>query len=154
MTRNGRMTFTAMALCAMAWLGCSAADVTSPVADQATLSHLESAGGDAAVARVRCELRQGRRSKISVDGKNLSPAGAMFSARVWSGPNVAVASARQAVGDEAEFDFDSDRGDIAQGATAIARDFIRIGAGPDVIGEVLDAAGNVVASGAVDGRVR
>jgi hypothetical protein len=46
-------------------------------------------------------------------------------AMVTSGANTATAPARQTDGDEVEFDFDSDAGDIAAGATAIAADFIQ-----------------------------
>lgn len=106
-------------------------------------------------ARVRCDLRQGRRSKISVDGRNLSPAGGTFSARARSGANSVTAPAALAVGDEAEFDFDSNRNNIAQGATAIASDFIVVNAeGADLVGEIVNGEGTVVASLAVDCRVR
>jgi hypothetical protein len=106
-------------------------------------------------ARVRCVLRQGRRSKISVDGRNLSPAGGTFSARARSGANSVTAPAALAVGDEAEFDFDSNRNDIAQGATAVASNFIVVNAeGADVVGEIVNDQGTVVASQAVDCRVR
>ncbi|MBK8250390.1 MAG: hypothetical protein IPK85_23790 [Gemmatimonadetes bacterium] len=108
----------------------------------------------AATARVRCEVRTGRRSKISVDGNNLAIGGS-YSARVRSGANTAASPAAAAVGDEAEFDFDSNPADIAQGATAIARTFITVQAsGPDVMADILSASGVVVASGAADCRVR
>ena len=150
MNRGRGMTRLAMAaLSAFALVACDSPDVTAPADDVAFGS-----GGGTALARVRCELRQGRRSRISVDGKDLSPAGGMFSARVRSGANTASAGAQAAIGDEVEFDFDSNRADIAAGATAIARNFIQIQAGPDVTGEILDAAGVVVASGAVDCSVR
>ena len=74
------------------------------------------------VARVRCELRTGR-SRISVDGNNLAPGS--YRARVTSGGASVDAPAQAAVGDEVEFDFDSDGGDIAAGATAIPADFIQ-----------------------------
>ena len=109
----------------------------------------------APAARVRCEVRQGRRSKISVDGRNLSPAGGTFSARARSGATSVTAPAAPAVGDEAEFDFDSNRNNIAQGATAISSNFIVLNAsGADVVGEILNEQGAVVASQAVDCRVR
>jgi hypothetical protein len=109
-----------------------------------------SAGG---AVRVRCEVGRNR-SKISVDGNNLRPLGGRFSARVRSGANSASAPLATAIGDEAEFDFDSDPGDIAAGAVAIAPTFIRTGAGADVVGEILDPAGVVVASGSADCRAR
>jgi hypothetical protein len=50
---------------------------------------------------------------------------------------------RATVGDEVEFDFDSDPGDIAAGATAIAPDFVQ-GTPPQVTGTILDAGGVTV----------
>lgn len=93
-------------------------------------------------ARVRCEVRSNR-SKISVDGNGLIPAGGTFTAKATSGANSATAPAAKAVGDEVEFDFDSDSGDIAEGAVAIAPNFIQNGS---VSGQILNAAGKVVAS--------
>ena len=46
---------------------------------------------------------------------------------------------------EAEFDFDSNRNDIAEGATATPATFIRGRSGPDVIGEILKAEEVIVA---------
>ena len=100
------------------------------------------------LARVRCELRPGR-SKISVDGNNLSPRGGTFRARVTSGGNSALSGVRAAIGDEAEFDFDSEAGE--QGATRIAPGFI---VGGTVTGEILGAGGQVVASASVQCEVR
>lgn len=95
--------------------------------------------------RLRCELRTGQiRSKISVDGKNL--AAGQYRARVRSGSNVALSGLEATVGDEVEFDFDSDPDDIAAGATAIAADFIQTAASPDVVAEILSAGGLVVLS--------
>lgn len=108
----------------------------------------------AATARVRCEVRTGRRSKISVDGNNLAVGGS-YSARVRSGGNTASSPMAAAIGDQAGFDFDSNPADIAQGATAIPRSFIAVQAsGPDVTADILNASGVVVASGAADCRVR
>lgn len=102
---------------------------------------------DAASVRIRCEKRT-TRSKISVDGNDL-PAGT-YQARVTSGANTAVSGPEGAVKDEAEFDFDSDRGNIAAGATAIPAGFIN----GSVVGEILNASGGVVASATVACRVR
>lgn len=74
----------------------------------------------APVVWVRCETRSNR-SKISVDVNNV-PSG-RYTAKVKSGANRASSTLRS-VGDEVEFDFDSDAGDIAEGATAVARNFI------------------------------
>jgi hypothetical protein len=108
----------------------------------------------AATLRVRCEARRNSRSKISVDGNNLSPRNGTFRARVRAAGGTVTSPARRAVGDEVEFDFDSDRGDIAQGATRIAARFIVARSGPDVIGELLNSQGRVVASRGVDCRFR
>ncbi len=56
-----------------------------------------------------------------------------------------------AVGDEVEFDFDSNTNDIAQGAVPIAVNFVVDGR---VTAQVRDAAGRVVASGSAICRVR
>ena len=102
-------------------------------------------GGGTGFARVRCERRPDR-SKASVDGKNL-PSGT-YSARIVSGANTAASGALSTVGDEVEFDFDSERDDIAAGATPIAAGFIQ-GAPPQVTGQILDTGGAVVAQATV-----
>ena len=72
------------------------------------------------VIRVRCETRP-TRSKISVDLNNV-PSGS-YTANITSAGNN-VSSTLQSVGDEVEFDFDSDPEDIADGAAAISSSFI------------------------------
>ncbi|MFL5404158.1 MAG: hypothetical protein ACJ8BF_15250 [Gemmatimonadales bacterium] len=103
----------------------------------------------AATLRVRCERRSSR-SKISVDGNDLSPRNGRFRARVRAAGGTVTSPLKRAVGDEAEFDFDSDRGDIAAGATRIPANFIRARSGPDVVGQILNAQGVVVASRGVE----
>ncbi|HSL69321.1 MAG TPA: hypothetical protein VK864_03725 [Longimicrobiales bacterium] len=103
--------------------------------------------------RVQCELSSGR-SKVSVDGNNLRPAGALFSARIRSGANSATTPVARAIGDEIEFDFDSNPNDVAEGATAIARNFIQIGPGADVSAEILNPSGAVVVAGSADCTLR
>ena len=103
---------------------------------------------DASSVRVRCETRTSR-SQISVDGRTL-PRGT-YTARVTSGANTAVSPAEAAVGGEVEMDFDSDRANIAAGATRIAKAFITNGR---VRGEIVAANGTVVASATVACRVR
>lgn len=93
-----------------------------------------------AILRVRCEAANGR-SKISVDGNNLA-AGA-YRASVRSGSNTVTSEARTAVGDEVEFDFDSNPNDIDAGATAIAPTFIQ---GGRVEAALSTAGGQVIAS--------
>jgi hypothetical protein len=92
-------------------------------------------------AIVTCERRSSR-SRISVDGKNL--ASGSYTAAVTSGTNSATAPSKTAIGDQVEFDFDSDPGDIAAGDTAISASFL-VGTPPQVIAQILDAGGNVVA---------
>jgi hypothetical protein len=53
---------------------------------------------------------------------------------------------KRAVGGQDEFDFDSNPNDIRPGATAISARFIRARTGPDVVGRVLNAAVQVVAT--------
>ncbi|HEX7337272.1 MAG TPA: hypothetical protein VF252_08695 [Gemmatimonadales bacterium] len=59
---------------------------------------------------------------------------------------VVTSATRRAVGREAEFDFDSNRNDIAAGATGISATFIARQSGADVVGEILNSEGGVVAS--------
>ena len=91
---------------------------------------------------VTCERRSDR-SRASVDGNDL--AGGSYSARITSGANTVTSGSASTVGDEVEFDFDSEPDDIAAGATAIAEDFIQ-GATPQVTCELLDGNGAVVVS--------
>ena len=105
-------------------------------------------GSDSLVAgslRVRCE-GESNRSKISVDGNNLTPRNGRFSARVQAAGGTAASATKAAVGDEAEFGFDSNPNDIAAGAAPIAASFVAARSGPDVIGEILDSEGRVIAS--------
>ena len=99
--------------------------------------------------RLRCE-RRSNRSKISVDGRSLSPSAGTFRARVRAAGGTATSGTRKAVGGEAEFDFDSDPGDVREGATRIAASFIRARAGADVVAEILNSQGRVVASNSGD----
>ena len=104
----------------------------------------------AARAVVSCEKRAGR-SRVSVKGQNLT-AGA-YHARIRSGANTAASGPAPAVSGQVEFPFDSDPGDIAQGATPIGADFIQ-GTPLAVMGEVLDGADAVVTSATVTCVVR
>jgi hypothetical protein len=82
------------------------------------------ANAGAVSLEVKCEKRTNR-SKISVDSKGL-PNNVLYKAYVSSGskPRVPAKNLQKSVLGEVEFDFDSDRGDIAQGATAIPANFI------------------------------
>jgi hypothetical protein len=95
--------------------------------------------------RLRCE-RRSNRSKISVDGRGLVPSGGRFRARVTAAGGTVTSPLQRAVGDEAEFDFDSNRNDIREGATRISATFIRARSGPDVVARILNASGRVVAT--------
>jgi hypothetical protein len=96
---------------------------------------------DAASVRVRCEKRiDPGRSKISVDGNDLEPG--TYTARVRSRANEAVSEPQPTIGDEVEFDFDSNTN---EDATPIAPKFIA-GRPGRVTGEILDETGEVVAS--------
>ncbi len=103
-----------------------------------------------ATVTVTCEVRANR-SKISVDGNGLAIGS--YQATVSSGANTATAPAHPTVGDEVEFDFDSDSGDIAAGATAIAPTFIQ-GTPPQVTGAILTLNGGLVAQGTADCLVK
>lgn len=91
----------------------------------------------AASVRVKCE-KQANRSKVSVDGRGL--AAGEYHANIISGSNH-KASKPVTGGGEIEFDFDSDKGDIAAGATAIGPKFIQ---GGKVTGQIVEASGHVV----------
>jgi hypothetical protein len=105
-------------------------------------------GAAGGVVRVQCEQSSGR-SKISVDGNNLRAG--MYQARVSSGANQMVAAPAATVGDEVEFDFDSNANDVTAGATRIASTFIQNGR---VQGDLLDTAGALVASATATCSVR
>ncbi len=104
---------------------------------------------DQATIRVKCEKRSDR-SKASVDGNNLR-IGGNFKGRIMSGSNTETSPVQTAVGDEAEFDFDSDLDDVAEGATEITANFIQDGR---VTGKILDAAGATVIMDMVNCRVK
>jgi len=71
--------------------------------------------------QVTCEKRANR-SKVSVDGSSLN--GNLYRAVTKSGDRTRRSDLQQAVGDEAQFDFDSNPNDIADGATQIPANFI------------------------------
>lgn len=152
------------------WAGCSAvlaacsSEVSGPtessgvtaVAAAENASVVATPGNASVVAaslRVRCE-RRSNRSKISVDGNNLRPRNGRFRARVRAAGGTVTSATKRAVGDEAEFDFDSNRNDIAQGAKRIPANFIRARSGPDVIGEILDSQGRLIATRGAECRFR
>lgn len=103
---------------------------------------------EAAQISVKCEVR-GDRSVVSVDGRNLVPG--LYSATIMSGANTASTGTKPTIGDEVEFDFASNPNDIAQGASAIPRNFIQ---GAMVTGKILTPDGFVVVNDTVSCRVR
>lgn len=98
--------------------------------------------------RVTCEVRASR-AKASVDGSGL--AAGSYRGVIVSGGNTAQSPAEAAIGDEVEFDFDSNPVDIREGATAISSTFV---VNRQVTGKIVDAAGRTVASDTVACRIR
>lgn len=78
-------------------------------------------GASAADVVVSCEKRSNR-SKASVDGSNLN--NGQYRAVLKSGTNTKRSPYDQTVGDEVQFDFDSNPNDVAEGATAVSANFI------------------------------
>ncbi len=89
--------------------------------------------------RVRCEIRSNR-SKVSVDATGI--ASGTYKATVASGGVEVTSGTANSVGDEVEFDLDSDGGDIAEGAMAINSNFIQ---GGKVAAKIYTASGDMVA---------
>jgi hypothetical protein len=67
---------------------------------------------------------------------------------VLSGGESATAPTATAVGDEVEFDFDSEPDDVAAGATAIPAGFIQ-GSPPQATGQILGTGGAVLVESTV-----
>jgi hypothetical protein len=82
---------------------------------------LGSLAANAADVDVRCEKRSNR-SRASVDGENLKSGN--YRAVLMSGGKSARSPFDRTIGDEIEFDFDSNPNDVAEGATQIASNFI------------------------------
>jgi hypothetical protein len=82
---------------------------------------LVSSAAIAGDVKVTCEKRANR-SRASVDGSNLDPGS--YRAVLKSGTKTVTTSFQVAIGDEAQFDFDSNQADIADGATALPLTFI------------------------------
>jgi hypothetical protein len=122
--------------------------LTRAIAVLGTLSSLTLVAFEAQAVelRVRCEVRSDR-SRGSVDGNDLR-SGSYYSV-FKSGSNTATSPVEQTQGDEVEFDFDSNRRDIRQGATAISKNFI---VNNQATGELYTEAGQLVASRTVNCR--
>lgn len=97
---------------------------------------------------VKC-VKSANRSKISVDGGALAPGD--YRARVISGDNRATSAVGTLVGDQVEFDFDSNPNDVAAGATKIGAQFIQ---NATVTAKIINAAGRTVISDTEQCRVR
>jgi len=98
--------------------------------------------------RIKCE-KKATRSSVSVDGRDVQPGN--YTSVVFSGDNRAAAPLTPSIGDEVEFDYDSNPNDIATGETAISRDFIQ---GGQVTAQIVDEAGYTVVQGTARCRVR
>jgi hypothetical protein len=86
--------------------------------------------------RVRCEVRSDR-SRASVDGNNLKSG--KYTARIESGSNTKDSKkAQRTIGDEVEFDFDSNTG---EGGTRIDQNFI---VGGQLTGMLINKRGDIV----------
>ena len=90
-------------------------------ASAVTVLALASIAARAADVEVSCEKRSNR-SRASVDGNNLKRGS--YRAVLKSGDRTARSPFAQTIGDEVEFDFDSNQNDIAEGATPISPGFI------------------------------
>ena len=92
------------------------------VASAIVLFSVASVSAEAADVRITCEKRPFR-SRASVDGNNLKPG--MYRAVLRSGTDhIARSQFAQTVRGEVQFDFDSNQGDVAEGATPISAQFI------------------------------
>jgi hypothetical protein len=147
----GRVLLASLAIsagaCGSETLDPSTSTIGSP---EAAIVAQDNLSALSASLRVRCE-RRSNRSKISVDANNVSPRNARYKARVRAAGGTVTSALKRALGDEVEFDFDSN---TEPGATRIARNFIQRRAGADVIGQLLNANGVVVASRGVDCEFR
>ena len=146
-------SFTALA--SLAAVACASGDSVTAPASTLTKSADDGGPSIAATLRLRCELRVGKSSRISVDGSGVAPLNGMFRAGVRSGGNVVTHPAKQAILNQVEFDFSSDPNDIAAGAQPIPANYIVVSpTGPDVIARIVDASGATVVQGGADCRVR
>jgi hypothetical protein len=94
---------------------------------------------NAASIRVKCEVRDTSRSKVSVDGAGLSGKyfARVYSGGIWKSSRVKAANSSH----EVEFDFDSNSNDIKAGATAIPATYIK---GGKVVGSIRRAGTNAL----------
>lgn len=102
------------------------------------VTSLPATDANAADIRVKCETKANR-SKVSVDGSNLVAGN--YIAKIISGSHTKKSGPKSTVGDEVEFDFDSDPANVAAGATRISRTFIQ----GQVTGQLINEQGFTVA---------
>ncbi|HEY2775509.1 MAG TPA: hypothetical protein VGK20_15820 [Candidatus Binatia bacterium] len=93
--------------------------------------------------RVRCEQRSSR-SRAEVEGTGLRDGS--YTATVDSGANEVTTAPLAAQSGQATFEFSSDSGDIAGGATAIDLGFLS-GSPASITAKILDSSGNVIVQG-------
>jgi hypothetical protein len=98
---------------------------------------------------LKCEKRGTTRSRISVTVEDQTP-GALYTASVKSGTNKAKSTLAADDLGVAEFDFDSNKKDIAAGAAPIAPTFI----GKSVTVKVTDALGTIIDQDTVACKIR
>ena len=91
------------------------------VAGAVTMLGFFAFAASAADVKVTCEKRSSR-SRASVDGSSLAQGS--YRAVLRSGTRTVRTTFEPAIGDEAQFDFDSNPNDVADGATAIPANFI------------------------------
>ncbi len=116
--------------------------------DDDFVSSDDSANSSGPKILLSCEKRSSGRSKISVDGKNL--ASGSYSSTVTSGSNEISSQVRSTIGDEIEFDFDSEANEA--GATSISPDFIQ---GAKVAAKIIkNVSGETVLTATVDCATR
>lgn len=82
---------------------------------------------NAASVDLKCEVRGANRSKISVKGAGLGAGLYITSVKSGAGAEVFAKAHQRPVKAEIETDYDSNPNDIAAGATAIPRTFIKNG---------------------------
>jgi hypothetical protein len=144
-----RLTLSALALsAAVAGLAACGDSPSAPSAptDASIAAQSPSLATDAGASiRLRCE-RRANRSRISVDGRGLTPRTGSYRARVTAAGGTVTSAPKRAVAGEAEYDFDSNQNDILAGATRIPATFISARSGPDVVAKILNASGVVVAT--------
>ena len=148
-------TVSITVVAALTVAACAASDSITAPPSVLTITTADGSAVTAATLRLRCELRIGQSSTISVDGNGVAPINGMFRSGVRSGGVTVTHAAKQAVLDQVEFDFTSKPNDIVAGAQPIPANFIVVNpSGPDAQARIVDASGATVAQGGAKCRVR